>query len=126
MQGPPLAARWIVRITGVIQLVLGLIIWTGSADALIPIHILDGLVFVIALLALAWFASQAGVSAGLVGVTVILAIVLPVYGIAQSQILPGSGHVVIQVIHLALGVAAMGLGDMLGRRTGSTAAGARG
>ena len=118
MTGTPLVARWVVRVTGLIQLVLGLIIWTGRADGLILLHILDGLVFVAALLALAWFAAGAGVSRGLVAITVVWALVLPVYGIVQAQLVPGSGHVIIDLVHLLLGLGAMGQGEALARRMG--------
>jgi hypothetical protein len=43
-------AQMVVRITGLIQLVLGFIVWPGNTDFLIPIHILVGSGLVIALL----------------------------------------------------------------------------
>jgi len=116
MTGAPLVTRWVVRVTGAIQLVLGLVIWTGRADGLILLHILDGLVFVVALLAMTWFAARAGASRGLVAVTVVWALVLPVYGIVQAQLVPGSGHVIIDLVHLLLGLGAIGQGEALARR----------
>ena len=116
MTGAPLVTRWVARATGVIQLILGLIIWTGRADGLILLHILDGLVFVVALLAMTWFAARAGVSRGLVTITVVWALVLPIYGIVQAQLLPGSGHAIIDLVHLFLGLGAIGQGESLARR----------
>ena len=31
-------ALWLTRITGLIQIVLGLLFWTGNAITLIPVH----------------------------------------------------------------------------------------
>lgn len=117
MRGVPLAARLAVRITGALQVILGLAIWTGRADALIPIHILDGLLFVITLLAVAGVAARAGVSPALVGIVVAWALVLPVFGLVQTSLLPGPAHVIVQVAHLLLGVGAIAMGDALGRHT---------
>jgi len=63
----------VVGITGLIQLLLGVIIWPGNADYLIPVHILIGLVLVVALLTLAYLASHSGISNGLVILTVVWA-----------------------------------------------------
>ena len=126
MTGAPLVTRWVVRATGAIQLALGLIIWTGRADGLTLLHILDGLGFVVALLALAWFAARAGASRGLVALTVVWALVLPVFGTVQAQLLPGGAHAIIDVVHLLLGLGAIGQGEALARRmTGGTVAAAR-
>jgi hypothetical protein len=107
--------QWIVRITGVIQLVLGIIIWTGNFDNLIRFHILDGLTFVAALVVLAALAAAARAPAGLVALALVWAAVVVALGLTQQQILPGSGHWVIQVIHLLLGLGAIGQGEMLAR-----------
>lgn len=106
----------IVRISGLIMLILGLIIWTGNADLLVPVHILIGAVLVIALWTLCYAAVRSGVSNGLVITIVILGLVLPVWGLAQEQILPEANHWIIQVLHLLLGVAAIGMGEMLAAR----------
>jgi hypothetical protein len=114
--------RWIIRITGLIQLVLGIVIWTGHFDNLIGIHMLDGLIFVVALIVLAILAAVAGVQAGVVALAIVWAIVVVALGVTQQSILPGSAHWVIQVLHLLLGLGAIGQGENLGRRIQSRVA----
>lgn len=119
------AARMGVRATGLVQLVLGLVVWTGSADGLIPIHMLVGLLLVISLWTLAFLAARAGASQGLAAAAFLLGLVLPVLGMTQEGMLAGSAHWVVQVVHLALGIAAIGTGEMLGaqaRHAGAAAA----
>jgi len=106
----------IVRISGLIMLILGVIIWTGNADFLVPVHIFIGALLVIALWTLSYVAGRSGVSMGLVITVVILGLVLPIWGLAQEQILPEANHWIIQVLHLLLGMAAVGMGEMLAAR----------
>lgn len=122
-------AQMLVRATGALMLALGLAIWTGAYPGLIPLHMLVGLVFVLALWSVAYLAARSGAPRGLVGAVVILGLVLPAFGLTQQQIVPGDGHVAIQVIHLALGLSAIGLAEALGgsvRQAGGRVGAARG
>ena len=109
---------WVLRITGLIQIVLGLLFWTNNAFSLIPIHILVGFVLVLALWALAILAGLAGVSRGPVVLALVWGLIVPIFGLTQSQILPGPAHWVIEVLHLLVGLAAIGLGARLARLIG--------
>ena len=118
-------ARWAVRILGLAMLLMGLIIWTGAADGLIPIHMLVGFVFVLALWADAYVCYRAGAPAGLAAGAVVLGLILPIVGLTQAQLITGDAHIVVQLIHLALGAGAIGLGEALAERaipTGEAAA----
>lgn len=115
--------RWIVRITFLIQLVLGIMIWTGNFDNLIGIHTLDGLIFVVALIVMGVLAAVARVQPALVAGLIVWAVVVVALGLTQERLLPGPSHWVIQVVHLLVGMAAIALGEMVarqiqGRRTG--------
>jgi hypothetical protein len=46
---------------GALLLVLGIVIWTGNGDALIPVHITLGVVLVLSLWTIAFMAARAGV-----------------------------------------------------------------
>jgi hypothetical protein len=116
MHGAPFAARMALRLTFLIQIILGLIIWTGQFDALIPIHVLDGILFVLALLAMAFFGARAGVSGGLVGMTVVWAVLVPAIGLIQVPLMDAGTPLVLQLVHLVVGVAAMGTAEAVGRR----------
>lgn len=117
-------ARMLVRGAGLLMLVLGLIIWTGGADALIPAHMVIGFVFVLSLWALAVLAGRAGASPAVAGVAIVVGLVLPILGLTQHGLLPGDAHWLIQVVHLLLGVVAIGLGEALGARIGPAESGA--
>ena len=109
-------AHTVLRITGVIQIVLGLLFWTNNAFALIPIHILSGYVFVLSLWILAIVAALAGVGRGRVAVALVWGLIVPILGLTQTQSLPGPAHWVIEVLHLLVGLAAIGQGEGLARR----------
>ena len=109
-------AHTLVRIAGPILIVLGLLFWTGNALTLIGLHMLLGLILVLALWTLALLAWRAGVNRGLVLVAIVWGLVVPILGITQNQLLPGSAHWVIRVVHLLVGLAAIGLAEALARR----------
>ena len=108
--------QWLIRITGLIQIALGIPIWTGSFDTLIKFHILDGLIFAFALITLAVLAAVARVQPGLVALAIIWVAVMVALGLTQQQILPDTAHWVVQIIHLLIGLGAIGLGETLARR----------
>ncbi len=110
------ALQMILRIAGGIQLVLGIIVWTGSADNLVPIHILLGAVITLALFLLAYQALRAGVARWLVALAGVWAIGLPVWGMLQQSIFPEAYEWIAQVLHLLCGIGALGLAEMLAPR----------
>ncbi len=106
----------LVRLCGLVLIVLGVLFWLNVATSLEIVHILIGVVLVLGLWALAYFASQAGTPAGQVWLAVIWGVVLPVLGLTQAQVLPGDAHWVIQIVHLLLGIGAVGQAEALGAR----------
>jgi len=105
-------ATVILRGSGILALLLGLLFWGGTALNLISIHMLLGLLMVLALwvigvLQLYGKYQQRGlaVSALLLGLAII------VLGLRQSSLLVGPQHWVISLTHLLLG----GLGVVLGQ-----------
>jgi hypothetical protein len=119
------AARMAVRVVGVALLILGLAAWTGSAAGLVPVHMLLGIVLVLALWAVAVLALQAGARPALPAIAIAWGVFVAAFGMTQAQILPGDSlHVVIQVAHLVAGLVAIGLAEALGAadtRTGAPA-----
>jgi hypothetical protein len=106
-------ARMVVRIAGLIQLILGFIIWLGNADSLFLVHIIIGSLLVVALLTLSYLAARSKIPISLMILAVVWALVLPVWGLIQEKLLPGTGHWIIQVLHLLCGVGAIGMAEML-------------
>lgn len=93
----------VVGFTGALRVVLGVVFWARHALNLIPIHMGIGFLFVAALLALSVLGLRAGAPRGMVAFAFAWALVIPVFGMAQAQILPGSLHWVIRVLHLLVG-----------------------
>jgi hypothetical protein len=108
--------QMLVRVTGVLQLVLGVLFWTGNALGLVDLHQLIGIVIVLSLWTLAALAHRAGVQPGLVALAGVWGLVTVVLGLTQRQLLPEGGHVVIEVLHLLVGLGAIGLADALATR----------
>jgi hypothetical protein len=108
--------QWILRVAGILALLLGLLFWTGDALALLPLHMLLGTLTVLALWLLAATASQLGAPMGMVIGAGILGLLVLGLGFSQQNLIPGSAHWVVQVVHLILGMGAIGLGEAIGGR----------
>ena len=110
-------AQMLVRITGVLQLILGLLIWTEpSFYYLVNTHTLLGIVFVLSLWVLAAVSTRAGIPIGMAAGVAVGGLVVLALGMTQRSLLPGSLHWVIQVLHLLIGMAAVGSGEAIGGR----------
>jgi hypothetical protein len=111
------SVQMLIRVTGVIQLVLGVAFWTGNALGLVPLHQLIGFVIVLSLWTMAALAARAGVQPGLVAAAAVWGLIVPVLGLTQEQLLPGSAHWLVEVLHLLVGLVALGLADTLATRS---------
>lgn len=109
-------AQMLIRGAGLILIVLGLLFWTGNARALVPVHMLLGIILVLALWTLAFLGVRAGVNWGLVVLAVLWGLLTAALGMVQVQLLPGNLHWIIQVLHLLIGLAAISQGEALGAR----------
>jgi hypothetical protein len=103
-----------LRALFVINLILGLLFWFRITEPgwLVFIHMLVGILFVAAiwLLGLAQGMTRAG-SLGLVLGTFVVGLIIAVFGLIQRGLLPTSAHWIIQVIHLLLAFAGIGIGE---------------
>jgi hypothetical protein len=105
-----------LRISGVLLILLGLAIWTGRADQIIPVHEFLGFVLVLSLWTLAFFGARVGVPGGMVVAAVAWGLIAPILGLTQVNLLTNNWHWVIQVLHLLVGLAAIGTGEGLVQR----------
>ena len=108
--------NWLIRITGLFQLIIGVIFWVNQDDNLVPFHILIGVILVLSLWIMALLAARAGVSWKMTGLSFVWGLVVVILGLTQTQILPGNLHWLIEVLHLLLGLGAIGLGEGLSAR----------
>jgi hypothetical protein len=110
-------ASIVLRLSAALALILGLLFWSGSALNLVPIHMLLGILVVCSLWTIgvgqaftgggSWLFAAGALALGLIVVAV---------GRAQSGLLVGSFHWVIQVTHLLLGALAVGVGQIGAKR----------
>jgi len=107
-------AQMLVRGSGVILIVLGVLFWTGNALPLIPVHMLLGLLLVLALWTLALLGARAGVNRGLIILAALWGIVVLILGLRQDSLLVGDAHWIIRVLHLLVGLVAIGLAESIG------------
>lgn len=107
----------VARAIAVVQVILGIFVWTGHGDSLIPLHIAVGLLLVIDLWAAVALGLRAGAPIGLAILALVWSVGMPVFGLFHTSLLPGDTHVVISVLHLVVGLAAVGLVEALARRS---------
>ena len=114
--------RILVSAIGVVMIVLGLLFWTGNAFALLPLHMLLGIALVLMLWIIAVMTLVARVNPILALVALIWGLIVPILGITQYQLLPGSLHWIIQALHLLVGIVAIALANILARQIAQASA----
>jgi len=115
-------ARWVLRITFLVQLLLGIGLWTGSFDVVKPVHIALGVLFVLTMWILAVLALRLGGSRVLGGVALLWGALMVVFGLTQEDLVAGDLHWTIQVLHLVVAMAGIAMAEALARRTEVAAA----
>jgi hypothetical protein len=103
----------LARLLVAVQIVLGLLIWFGNTSSLRQIHIALGSLFVLDLWILGVIALFALSARGLSLLTLLMGGVIMWLGVAQTTLLVGPAHWAVRLVHLLLGVAAMGLVEPL-------------
>jgi hypothetical protein len=106
---------YLIRIAGSAALILGLAFWVAKLTGLVTLHEALGAGVVLALWALAVVAYRKGVSLGFVACAVLWGVFTVVLGIGQTRFLVGEFHLVVQVIHLLVGLGAIAMGAVLAR-----------
>jgi len=110
-------AIMVLRVAVLFNLITGIIFWTGNADPLQIVHIIAGILAVISLWTLGILQGLRGGSLGIALATFLVGFLLALVGLFQKNWLTDpANHWIIQVIHLILGLAAIGLGEMINGR----------
>ena len=97
---------------GGLLLVLGLIIWAGGWEV-VGLHKLLGYVLILSLWTICVIAARVGVSAGTVAFAAAWGVLVLVVGLAQEELMPGSWHWTIQVMHVVISMGAIWWGRRL-------------
>lgn len=113
----------ILRLAVLLALILGILFWTGSVNSagLTLAHMMLGLIVVITLwlIGLAQGFMRKVASVPLAAATFLVGLALAIVGLGQRSWFPEPNpyHWIIQVIHLLLGLSAIGLAEMVAART---------
>ena len=108
--------RILVSAIGAIMIVLGILFWTGNALTLVTLHMLLGVTLVLLLWVIAIMALVARVNTVLALAGLVWGLIVPILGVTQFQLLPGSLHWMIQALHLLVGLFAIALANILARQ----------
>lgn len=104
-------ARIVMRACAAVLVVLGILFWTGHELALVPAHAAVGLLFVVAMWAIAIAGAAKGAPRSLTVLTVVWGFVVFWLGMHQATILPTSAHWIVEVLHLLVGLAGVGIAE---------------
>ena len=104
---------WVLRLSGLTLVLLGLLFWTGHAFQLVQLHMAVGALFTVAYFAIVILAARGGLDLGPALFATAWGFVLPTFGMIQTAILPGPMHWIVRVAHLLVGVIAMGTANRL-------------
>lgn len=116
----------LLRVFFLVNLILGILFWSGNEPGgLVLLHMLVGIAFVALLWVIGTIAALRTGSIGLQVSTFVTGLVIAIVGLSQQQILPGSSHWIVQVIHLLLAVIGIGLAEMCNGRVRRKAATAK-
>jgi hypothetical protein len=106
----------VVRLLALALVGLGIQFWMGRSLELLPVHMRMGEVLIALLWILAAMGLRAGVKAGLVFGAIGYGLLAFVFAMTMGRLLPGGAHVVIRVVHLLIGLGAVGLAESIGAR----------
>lgn len=107
--------QMLVRACFAALVVLGVLFWTGHSLDLIPVHMALGEVLVAALWVMAIIGLVARVPVGQALVAIVWGFVVIGLGMSQMALMPGTSHWIVQIVHLLVGIAAIGMNEGLGR-----------
>lgn len=111
------STAWTLRVAGVLALILGILAWFDLLGGFVVVHMLLGLIVVFALWILGVVMVMArGNNVGLGIGAIVLGLLVLLLGLSQQTLLVGSSHWVIQVLHLLLGLGAIGMGEAINGR----------
>jgi len=106
----------LIRVLFLVLLVLGFMFWSGHALNLVQWHMHLGELLVAALWLLAVVALVKRVAPVLSIVALLWGLLVVFFGMRMPVLMPGPAHEAIRLIHLLIGVVAIGLAEVIGAR----------
>lgn len=103
----------LARVAGTLAIVLGFTAWSG-VKAVQPIHMVLGLLLVVAVWGLAFkFLAR---NTGLAFAAVALGLAIPALGLTQSHVVIGGHHAIMRVLHMLAGLGGIGMAEAMYKR----------
>ncbi|HEU5463951.1 MAG TPA: hypothetical protein VFV82_07455 [Candidatus Binatia bacterium] len=97
---------------GLLALISGLLFWSGAATNLIALHMLLGFLTVAALWTIGFAQALAPSGWRMALVIAIVGALTLLLGLYQTRLVAGPYHSIVRIVHLLLGLAAIGVGHM--------------
>lgn len=107
---------YVVRLLALALVTLGVLFWMGRFHDLVPVHMRMGETLIAALWILSAIGLRAGVKPGLAIGAIVYGLLAFVFAINMGTLLPGGAHEVIRVLHLLIGLGAVGLAEAIAAR----------
>ena len=118
----PFLLLMFMRIGALVQVTVGIGLWTGHWYSLVDVHRTIGMLFVLALWGIAAMALFQRRAARLAAFAVVWGVVVAAVGFTQRQLLPGDLHWIVRVLHLAIAMASMPIAERLAPKPVTAAA----
>ena len=109
----PFLLLMFMRIGALVQVTVGIALWTGNWYGLVNVHRTVGVLFVLALWTIAVIALAQRRSAGLAAFAIFWGLLVAALGFMQQGILIGDYHWVVRVLHLVIGMASLPIAERL-------------
>jgi len=105
--------QYAVRLLALLQVALGFQFWSGRSFALLPVHMRMGEMLIALLWILAGIGLRAGIKPGLAIGAIAYGFLVFAFAMNMGKLLPGGAHEVIRLLHLLIGLGAVGLAEIL-------------
>ena len=109
----PFLLLMFMRIAALVQLVVGIAMWTGHWYSLVDVHRTIGVLFVLALWVIAIVALAQRRSAGLAAFALLWGLVVAAVGFMQQGMLIGDLHWIVRIAHLVIAMASLPIAERL-------------
>jgi len=102
-----------MRVAMLLQIIVGIGLWTGHLNSFVNMHRAVGMLFVLALWIIAVIALAQRRAVGLAAFAIVWGVLVAGFGFSHQGILIGEWHWVIRVLHLVIGIASMPIAERL-------------
>ncbi len=110
-------SKWVLRVSAILALILGIIIWANDslASSLVNIHLPLGVLVTLSLIVLGiMYGTAKGGNWGFASLAIVWGII--VFAVGAAQLGMNDPNVLYKILHLLIGLLAIGIGEMVAAR----------